>query len=69
MLRFAKTDIARGFVPDNAAGHKGEDTYNRYVGNHYRQAPLTLHDTEMAVPARQSQPGRLNSIRSGYGGS
>ena len=49
MLRFAKTDVAHGFVPDAAAVHKDEDTYDRHAGNLYRQALFTLDDAEMAA--------------------
>ncbi len=48
VLRLAKTDIAGGLVPDTAAVHKDEDTYDRHAGNLYRQALFTLNDTEMA---------------------
>jgi hypothetical protein len=49
MLRFAKTDVARGLVPDAAAVHKDEDTYDCHAGNLYRQALFTLDDAEMAA--------------------
>jgi hypothetical protein len=48
MLRFNKPGVACGLVPDTAAGHKDEDTYDRHAGNLYRQALFTLDDTEMA---------------------
>ena len=48
MLRFAKTDIARGYVPDTAAGHADKDVYDRHAGNVYRQALFTLDDAVMA---------------------
>ena len=31
MLRFAKTDIVGGLVPDAAAGHKDQDTPHRGI--------------------------------------
>jgi hypothetical protein len=49
MLIFAKADIARGLVPDTAAVHKDEDTYDRHADNLYRQALFTLDDTELAA--------------------
>ena len=49
MLRFAMTDIAHALVPDPAAVHKDEDTYDRHAGNLYRQALFTLDDAEMAA--------------------
>jgi hypothetical protein len=48
MLRFKGPGVACGLVPDTAAGHKDEDTYDRHAGNLYRQALFTLDDTEMA---------------------
>ena len=48
MLRFAMTDIAHALVPDPAAVHKDEDTYDRHAGNLYRQALFTLDNAEMA---------------------
>ena len=49
MRRFAKTHVARGLVPDTAAVHKDEDTYDRHAGNLYRQALFILDDAEMAA--------------------
>jgi hypothetical protein len=48
MLRFAKPDVARGYVPATAAGRADEDVYDRHAGNLYRQALFTLGDTAMA---------------------
>jgi DNA-binding CsgD family transcriptional regulator len=48
MLRFAKTQIARGLVPGTPAGRRDQDTYDRHAGSLYRQAFLTVDDAEMA---------------------
>ncbi len=47
MLRFARPEIVRGFVPGAVAGHADQDTYDRL----YRQAFFTVDNAELAGQA------------------
>lgn len=60
MLRFAKTDIGRGFVPDTAAGRKTKDIYDRYAGNRYRQA--CSPSATVRWPSRLSATSSLGNV-------